>query len=239
MGASGSRTDAAVCRHLLSPLFVLKLFPCPLFPLGAGCPPRPFLTMPPCHSPPAWPEQPSNFVCTSACEMGDRLAAACDLAMSSMARGCGREKGCLGLVCSMCQLPIFPAMPVLGLLCRAQKQVKPGPGLQGAVMPVGTFSARKRGAALRGRAYCRGRSAVSPVGWPCPSPLRAWVSLTEGGWGHPSAIAPAGWSLHPAPGAAGRVGGRGMCSPRLQPPRPHGHLHINGLQRGVCRGSRP
>lgn len=56
-------------------------------------------------------------------------------------------------------------MPVLGLIHRAQKQVKPGPGLQGAVMPVDTFSARKRGAALRGRAYCHGSPAGSPVGW--------------------------------------------------------------------------
>lgn len=84
--------------------------------------------------------------------------------MSSMARGCGREKGCLAWCAPSVSSP-FPAMPVLGLLHRAQKQVKPGPGLQGTVMPVDNFSTRKRGAALRGRAYCHGSSSGSAVGW--------------------------------------------------------------------------
>lgn len=125
----------------------------------------------------------------------------------------------------------FPAMPVRGLLHRAQKQVKPGPGLQGAVMPTDNFSTRKRSAALRGPAYCHGSSAGPPVGWPSPS---HW------GWMGPF-ICNSSSGLELAPGPRGRGEGRGRrCVFSQAPaPGPHGHLHINGLRRGVCRGSGP
>lgn len=74
--------------------------------------------------------------------------------------------------------------------------------------------------------------------WPCPSPCRAWVSLTEGAWGHPSAIPPEGWSLHPAPGASGRVGGAVCVLLGSSPRGPMGICTSMGSS-GVCRGSRP
>lgn len=94
---------------------------------------------------------------------------------------------------------------------------------------------------------CQETGCSSPEG-PCPLP---WELSISGGWcGHAPAPAEPGYPslrVHGAihlqflqrAGACTRPqgpregSGGGVCSPRLQPPRPHGHLHINGLQRGV------
>lgn len=135
MGASGSRRGADLCPHLLSPLLVLKsLSVPPSASQAARCRLTSLLSPHPCLS---CGELRAKFWGTPRAGRrgGDHLVGGRQAGSSrqrplrsSMAHGRGREKGLLGLVCSMLQLLLPRHSRGLGRSIERKSRATLGPG---------------------------------------------------------------------------------------------------------------